>query len=108
MSSINSMIFRPQSTPKKWTMRGRRDGTYQNYNLRKRGTGKTFFEWNNEPLNHCVLGRIMIRLHYLSEHSPDTVNKQWRNAERLFYRAHYGVGKQSARYANTWTMHSWT
>ena len=87
-------------------MRQRRAGNYQNYNLRNRG--KSYFEWNKTPPNRQVLGRIMGQLHHLAHHAPEAVNKQWRNADRLFNRAHYGEGKQSVRYANTWTMHSWT
>lgn len=84
----------------------RRNGDTWNYNFRSRG--KSYFESTNAPLNQQVLSRIYGRLHYLASHAPVKVSKQWIKADTNFRQVHYGFGNQSVRYANTWTMHSWT
>jgi hypothetical protein len=97
--------FRPSDHGPRTVMRERRRGGYTSYNFR--GRGPTYHVWNNEPFNRQVLGRIAGRLHYLACHAPDAVKKQWRKANELFDNKHFGNGKQSVRYSNTYTCHAW-
>lgn len=107
MAKRRTYAYRPQETPRVYALRERRRG---------RGDNIQWFKWHprnhsffkDMPLNQRTLGKVMCNLHYLASHAPEPIRNRWHSADRLFHRTHYGVGKQSTRYANTWTMHSWT
>lgn len=84
------------------------------YNRRDGGAGMFNYperrEWclDSLPPNKRAISRMHLQLHYLAYHSPAPIRKKWRQAERQFYKRYFGASeKQSVRFANKNTAHSW-
>ena len=102
---MSNVLFLPQETSKKWTIKNRRLGIPQSYNFVNRAA----FAWQPAGwrLNNKVLGRIHCRLHYLALHAPTPVRKHWKEAYKVFYKKHFGTESGSVRYLNNWSCHKW-
>lgn len=97
--------FRPQDLPKSYVMKQRlKEGHSDNYNWQSR------IEWFpvGWGLNKRRLSKQFQRLHYLSCHAPEPIQKQWEKTYNLFMKKHFAIaGKASMRFLNNHTCHSW-
>lgn len=96
-----------------------RPGGYsKKYLLRANRTGEpvSHYKWHTRmhygvdtlPPNRATIARIFAQLHYLGSHSPNAISKKWRPVERQFYKRYFGdTARQSGRFANKYTAHSW-
>lgn len=100
-----SLLFRPQNTSKKYTIKSRRIGRNENYNF----VDRIAFAWQPAGwrLNKKTIARMHSRLHYLAYHAPGPIQKKWQDAHNVFYKKHFGTEKASVRYLNNWSCHSW-
>lgn len=98
--------FRPSSamtTQSIMRERRRYGATLGNYNWQSRA------EWYpaGYGLNKRTIARQFGRLHYLACHSPEPVQRQWRQAYNVFHIKHFGTFKGTMRYLNQWSCHAW-
>jgi len=97
-------LYRPQNLSKKFIMQERLIGGGRvNYNFSSR------IKWYpvGWTLNKIAISNQFRKLHYLACHSPEPVQKSWKNAYNLFYKKHFGTENASITYLNKYSCHSW-
>jgi hypothetical protein len=97
--------YRPMDVSKKYKIRYRLEtGNRESYNWSSR------VRWYPAgwKLNRQTLGRVFSKLHYLSCHAPEPIQKKWRIVYNQFQAKYFASrGKASNRYLNTYTAHKW-
>lgn len=96
--------FRPMNLSKRYLLRERRLGNFNNYNWHSR------IQWFpvGYKFNKLTIAKQFRRLHYLARHAPISVTIKWNHAVTLFQNKYFASkGKASMRYLNNWTCHSW-
>jgi hypothetical protein len=92
------MIFSPQDFLGVWKLKERLRGNYANYSWH--------YPFGRFKRPEWFMLKVFGRLHYLSSHAPDKVQKKYRKAAERFERAHYGSHRFiTSRFANKYTAH---
>lgn len=92
------MKFRPQSNNGRHKLKSNRKGFYTGqYNWH------SYHDNDHGPVNERTLGRIFGRIHYLTSHAPEPVQKRWRQARTRWHKKM--DRKAPVDYCNKYTLH---
>ena len=97
-------LYRPQDLSKKFIMQERLIG-----GGRISWSFSSRIKWYpvGWKLNKRNISKQFHNLHYLACHSPEPVQKRYKNAYKVFQKRHFGTENASIHYLNKYSCHSW-